>query len=114
MPKNKGAIYSDLKKLDAHVVEPHEYAEAPELTDEELAAAVVRRGRPPSAQRKSAVKLRLDSDIVNALRASGPGWMTRVNAMLRGVVLGQVKVKVKRSAAAAGKSKTLKRRRAAS
>jgi uncharacterized protein (DUF4415 family) len=88
MPKNKRAIYSDLKKLDAHVVEPLEYAEAPELTDEEFAAATVRRGRPPSVLRKSAIKLRLDPDIVSKLRASGPGWQTRVNAALREIVLG--------------------------
>jgi len=38
----KSAIYSDLKKLDAHIVRPHEYDEAPELTHEQLAAADVR------------------------------------------------------------------------
>jgi uncharacterized protein (DUF4415 family) len=95
MRKNKNVIYSDLKKLDTHAIEPREYEEAPELTEEQLAATdlhkggkLVRRGRPRSPQRKKEVKLRLDPDIVNELRASGPGWITRVNAMLREAVLG--------------------------
>jgi uncharacterized protein (DUF4415 family) len=29
------------------------------------------------------VKLRLDPDVVEVLRATGPGWQTRVNRMLR-------------------------------
>ena len=87
MTENKRPIYSDLKKLDAHVVQPHEYEEAPELSDEELAKATVRRGRPPSTARKVPIKFRLDPDLARALRASGPGWQSRVNAMLRRLVL---------------------------
>ena len=41
------------------------------------------RGRPKSAQAKVAVKLRLDPDIVAALRATGEGWQTRLNDALR-------------------------------
>ncbi len=41
------------------------------------------RGRPKSAETKIAVKLRLDPDIVAALRATGDGWQTRVNDALR-------------------------------
>lgn len=40
-------------------------------------------GRPPLANPKVAVKLRLDEDIVEKLRATGKGWQTRVNAALR-------------------------------
>jgi hypothetical protein len=29
------------------------------------------------------VKLRLDDDVVAALRATGPGWQTRINDMLK-------------------------------
>jgi uncharacterized protein (DUF4415 family) len=88
MPENKRGIATDLKALDAHVIRPAEYEDAPELTDEQLAKAVVRRGRPPSENRKQPVKIRLDRDVVEALRASGPGWQTRVNAALRETVLG--------------------------
>lgn len=41
------------------------------------------RGRPKSGQTKVAVKLRLDPDVVAALRATGDGWQTRVNDALR-------------------------------
>jgi uncharacterized protein (DUF4415 family) len=35
------------------------------------------------ATTKEAVKLRLDADVLAALRASGDGWQTRVNDTLR-------------------------------
>jgi uncharacterized protein (DUF4415 family) len=41
------------------------------------------RGRPRKADAKIPVKLRLDPDIVAALRATGEGWQTRVNDSLR-------------------------------
>jgi len=37
---------------------------------------------------KQPVKLRLDSDVVMALRATGPGWQTRINEMLRAKLTG--------------------------
>jgi len=45
-----------------------------------------RRGRPAgsiAAVTKTPVKIRLDPDVLEALRASGRGWQTRVNDMLR-------------------------------
>lgn len=47
---------------------------------------IVRRGRPKLAAPKRLVSLRLDSEVVDRLRAEGPGWQTRVNAALRKVV----------------------------
>lgn len=41
-----------------------------------------RRGRPKSEAPKVEVKIRLDANIVEHLRDSGPGWQTRVNALL--------------------------------
>ena len=62
----------------------------PEVTDGMLARAelrigerVLRRGRPPSAASKLAIKLRLDPDVIEHFRATGPGWQTRINATLR-------------------------------
>lgn len=45
--------------------------------------AAVRRGRPPKADPKVAVKLRLDADLLAAMKATGPGWQTRANLILR-------------------------------
>jgi uncharacterized protein (DUF4415 family) len=88
MRKSKRSIGSDLRKVDAHVVAPHEYEDAPELTDEQLAKAVLsiggkRRGRPLSERPKRRVKLRLDADVINAYRETGQGWQMRANADLR-------------------------------
>ena len=41
------------------------------------------RGRTIAAMTKEPIKLRLDADVLAALRASGDGWQTRVNEMLR-------------------------------
>lgn len=45
---------------------------------------LARRGRPPAnGQTKIATNLRLDSDVIARLKADGPGWQTRANALLR-------------------------------
>jgi uncharacterized protein (DUF4415 family) len=102
MPKSKKSFGSNFKVLDAHVISPEEYEEMPEWTDAQIAAAdlhedgkLIRRGRgrPPSPQRKKEVKFRLDPDIVDKLRATGRGWMTRANAMLREAVLGHAELR---------------------
>jgi len=48
--------------------------------------ALRRRGRPVGSVAevtKEPVKLRLDPDVLAALRATGDGWQTRINDMLR-------------------------------
>lgn len=46
----------------------------------ELAASVRRRG---PVKRKEAVSIRLDIDVLEKLRATGAGWQSRVNDVLR-------------------------------
>jgi uncharacterized protein (DUF4415 family) len=49
-----------------------------------------RRGRPAgnlAAVTKEPVKIRLDPDVLAALRATGDGWQTRVNDLLRASLL---------------------------
>lgn len=41
-----------------------------------------RRGRPKLESPKVEVKIRLDAKTVAHLRGMGPGWQTRVNALL--------------------------------
>ena len=66
--------------------------DAPELTAEMLEDAEVfkddqfirrSRGRPGSDASKEQVSIRLDPAVLAALRAHGPGWQTRINALLR-------------------------------
>lgn len=40
-------------------------------------------GRPVSEHKKQAVSIRLDPDVLAAIRATGEGWQTRVNDVLR-------------------------------
>jgi uncharacterized protein (DUF4415 family) len=54
-----------------------------ERADEYRGRKRVRRGRPKSVAPKQPVKLRLDPDLLAALRATGAGWQTRVNDALR-------------------------------
>jgi hypothetical protein len=35
-------IRSDLQRVDAHVIQPEEYAEIPEIADDDLARAVIK------------------------------------------------------------------------
>lgn len=69
-------------------------AENPEWTSADTRAAVKfsalstslqakLRGRPKAVSVKEPVKIRLDADVLAALRASGDGWQTRINDTLR-------------------------------
>lgn len=64
--------------------------DAPELTDERFQRAdlykggkLLRRGRPKAEVTKTPIKLRLDPDIIEAFKACGRGWQTRMNDALR-------------------------------
>jgi hypothetical protein len=55
MSRKTHALGSDLEKVDRHVIQPHEYDEVPELTEEMAERAdlyhggkMIRRGRPKS------------------------------------------------------------------
>jgi uncharacterized protein (DUF4415 family) len=79
----------------------HEWVDpddAPELTDDFFERAAIyeggrlvrpangtltRPGRPKLANPKRQVTLRLDGDLIDKLRATGPGWQSRINAILR-------------------------------
>jgi uncharacterized protein (DUF4415 family) len=78
-PVSRGTSKSDLAKVDSHVVRPHEYDEIPELTEEALARAIVKKGgRPISANPRKLISIRLPADVIERWRATGPGWQTRM------------------------------------
>jgi uncharacterized protein (DUF4415 family) len=102
MPGSRRVIRSDLKKVDAHVIKPHEYDDAPELTDAQIADAAVtigirRPGRPKSETRKAAISLRVDADVLDAFKSTGEGWQTRMNGILRAAILPAGKRKRRRA-----------------
>ncbi len=62
--------------------------DAPEITNEWIAGAelrdggkVVRRGRPLCST-KTPTTVRLDNEVLEAFRATGPRWQSRLNAAL--------------------------------
>jgi uncharacterized protein (DUF4415 family) len=50
------------------------------------ATGTLTRGRPKSETTKAHVSLRLDRDVLDRWRASGPGWQARINDVLRKAV----------------------------
>ena len=76
---SRRSLKSDLARADAHVIKSHEYAELPELTEEMLARATLKRGgRPISANPRKQVTIRLPADVLARWKSSGPGWQTRM------------------------------------
>lgn len=73
--------------------------DAPELTDDFFERAAIKhgdtverpaqgtltkaRGRPRLENPKKLVSIRLDVDVLDRLKAEGPGWQSRINEILR-------------------------------
>lgn len=57
-------------------------ADAPAWTPEMFARAIVRKGLKP-ATTKSLVSLRIDTDVLAWFKNQGPGYQSRMNALLR-------------------------------
>jgi uncharacterized protein (DUF4415 family) len=90
MTGKKRVLGSDLKKVDRHVIQPHEYDEIPELTSESFergdlyhGSKLIRRGRPKSDDPKQQITLRLDAAVLRWFQQSGPGYQSRIGAALK-------------------------------
>ncbi len=78
-PASPASLGSDLKKVDAHIIQAQEYDELPELTEDMVARAKVNRGgRPRALNPKRLISIRLPEDVIERWRATGPGWQTRM------------------------------------
>lgn len=60
--------------------------DAYELTDAEFKQLRPMRGRPVLANKKMMLSLRVDPQVLTALRATGDGWQTRAAAVLKDAV----------------------------
>ena len=100
-----GTVYQDddgwwFDKATNEIIGPDPEIERP-LTDEEIANAKpfrevfpdlaasidrAKRGRPPLEHPKKHINIRLDADLVDRLKADGPGWQSRANDLLRKAV----------------------------
>ena len=76
---SRRSLKSDLARVDAHMIQPKEYAELPELTEEMLTRAKVNKGgRPVSPNPRKLISLRLPADVIERWKATGTGWQTRM------------------------------------
>jgi len=75
---NTKSIKSDLERIDKMREEDIDYSDIPELDDSffKNARVVV----PPG---KKQLTLSLDKDVLEWLKKQGPGYQTRINAILR-------------------------------
>jgi uncharacterized protein (DUF4415 family) len=73
---------TDWERFDMLKDEEIDLSDAPELTPEMFARAVVRRGLKPDP-RKVQMTLRLDSDVLQWFKSQGRGYQTRINSLLR-------------------------------
>ena len=92
MPARKKRTDAEEADIQRQIAEDPEDSEA---TDDQLAratsfydmfpeiAARRGRGRPRSESPKQHVSLRLDADVLEKWKSTGPGWQQRVNAALR-------------------------------
>ena len=59
--------------------------DATPFTDAEWAQVkpLVRRGRPLGSGTKVQITMRVDAEVLDTFKATGPGWQTRINEVLR-------------------------------
>ncbi|GLQ09492.1 hypothetical protein GCM10007913_14240 [Devosia yakushimensis] len=91
----------EFKEGQGYTREDWDAVDSPELTDEELAQArpfaevypdlaeSIRRarGRPKVASPRQQISLRLDPDVIEKFKATGKGWQSRINDVLKAAKL---------------------------
>jgi uncharacterized protein (DUF4415 family) len=66
-----------MKNSEIEITDEH-----PELDVKRIAKVIVRKGLKPVPP-KASVSLRVDADVLEWFKAQGPGYQTRMNAVLR-------------------------------
>ncbi len=61
----------------------HSDPDNPPLAEADFAGMKRGPGRPAGSGTKTQVTLRIDSDVLEAFKAGGAGWQTRINEALR-------------------------------
>ncbi|HWU19144.1 MAG TPA: BrnA antitoxin family protein [Devosia sp.] len=91
----------EFKEGQGYTKEDWDAVDSPELTDEELAQArpfaevfpdlaeSIRRsrGRPKVDSPRQQISLRLDPDVIEKFKATGKGWQSRINDVLKAAKL---------------------------
>ena len=72
---------ADRARLRKAMKKPIDFSDIPELSEDWFAKA--KRAADAASQVKSQVALRLDNDVIDWFRTQGPGYQSRMNAILR-------------------------------
>lgn len=72
---------TDFERLDKMKDEDIDLSDAPEITPEMFAKAIVRRRLKPRTKKQ--VTLRIDSDVLEWYKKQGRGYQTKINLLLR-------------------------------
>jgi len=72
-----------------------DYSDAPPLTPEMFAQAIVRKGLKPVVRKKQ-ITLRIDSDVIDWFKKQGSGYQTQINELLRAYVTERRSISTKR------------------
>lgn len=96
MNANNPVLGSDLARVDAHVIQPDEYNEIPDIAEADLArgtwkiagkvvSPAVGKAAFAAAMRKQKINLTIDSDVLAfpKQQAGGRGYQTLIDAALR-------------------------------
>lgn len=75
--KTDWARLKTMKNEDIQLTDEH-----PEADVKHIVGGIVRRGLQP-ASAKASISLRVDADVLDWFKAQGPGYQTRMNAVLR-------------------------------
>jgi uncharacterized protein (DUF4415 family) len=74
-----GSDWARVRSQEPDMTDP----DAPDFSHEMRAELKRLRGRPRGTGRKTATSIRIDTDVLSAFRATGRGWQTRMNDVLR-------------------------------
>lgn len=99
---NGRPVKAEFETGHGYTQEDWDDVDSPELTDEQLAQGrpfaevfpelmeSIRRsrGRPAIANPRKHVSLRLDPEVIEKFKATGKGWQSRINEVLKSAKLG--------------------------
>lgn len=83
------ASQTDWRRVDAQKDRDIDLSDNPELTPEQFARAIVRKGLEPVGPAKRQVTLRIDADVLAWFKSRGKGYQSRINALLRAYMEAQ-------------------------
>ena len=73
---------TDWQRLDSMSDDEIDFSDCPEVSPEQFAKAIVKRGIP-ATKNKAQVTLRIDDEVLEWFKSQGRGYQTQINSLLR-------------------------------